>query len=225
MPLYLKLFRANLTAGNRRNFCRVLVLGMVLMWFGGVTPVRAEEVPNFAPAAADTVRNLTTIGLKILRDKSDVEQKRKQFREVLLANVDVESVIRFLFGRAIKTATPQQKAELTELISEFVVRAYSRNISNFNKYTVNITDSRMDGASALVFTDIIRTQENNNRYQVVWRLVLSDNRPKLVDCILEGISVNVTQKQEFASIMERSGKGLDGVIDVLRERLAKGNQK
>ena len=220
MSLYLKLFLSNLAVGHRRNFCRAMVLGLVLIWFGA-PPVQAEDAPNFAPAAADTVRTITITGLKILREPLSVEQKRKQFRELLLANVDVESVIRFLFGRAIKTATPQQKAELTELISEFVVRAYSRNISNFNKYTVNITDSRMDGVSALVFTDIIRTQDNNNSYKVVWRLVLSDNRPKLVDCILEGISVNVTQKQEFASIMERSGKGLDGVIDVLRERLAK----
>ena len=206
------------------HFVAVFALIAAIGWVQP-TQTHAEEtaVPalkDFSADAAKTMRNLSDEGFRIIRDpKLGDEQKRKKLHDLMVDNVDVPSVIRFLFGRAIKTASKEQQTELTALISDFVINVYSVNLSNYAKNKINIIDARMDGQSAVVFSEIIRERDPTNPFKIVWRMVLVDNRPKLVDCIIEGISVTVTQRQEFASIMERSGKGMDGVIELLRERV------
>ena len=55
--------------------------------------------------------------------------------------------------------------------------------------------------------------------KIDWRLV-NDNGGYKIDDDVEGISMVVTQRSEFASIMQRSGGQLRGLISMMREKTA-----
>ncbi|MDI9349233.1 MAG: ABC transporter substrate-binding protein [Candidatus Symbiobacter sp.] len=203
-----------------RQFTAAAVALMIGLAAGQVA---AQTTQDFSREAAKAMTEITDNAFAVFRNTTlNKAQKKAVLHDLLIANVDVNSVMRFLFGRTIKTMTPQQRTELTRLISEFVVNSYAVNMANYGNYKFNITDARMDGPSAVVYTEILRPK-TGGKYNVIWRMVMDENRPKLVDCIVEGISINLTQRQQFSDIMDRSGKGVDGVIESLRDRLARFN--
>ena len=51
---------------------------------------------------------------------------------------------------------------------------------------------------------------------VDWRLRVQDDQPVIIDLIIEGVSLLVTQRSEFAAVIERSD--MDGLLAELRAR-------
>jgi phospholipid transport system substrate-binding protein len=55
---------------------------------------------------------------------------------------------------------------------------------------------------------------------VEWRLVPDNGAYKIDDVIVEGISMGVTQRSEFASVIQRNGGQLRSLIALMREKTA-----
>jgi phospholipid transport system substrate-binding protein len=55
---------------------------------------------------------------------------------------------------------------------------------------------------------------------VDWRLVTDNGAYKINDIIVEGISMGMTQRSEFASVVQRNGGQLRGLIALMREKTA-----
>jgi phospholipid transport system substrate-binding protein len=56
--------------------------------------------------------------------------------------------------------------------------------------------------------------------KIDWRLVAEKGTYKISDVIVEGISMMVTQRSEFASVVQRNGGQVRGLIAMMRERTA-----
>ncbi len=52
-----------------------------------------------------------------------------------------------------------------------------------------------------------------------WRVRATDNRLRIIDVSVEGVSMVVTQRSEFASVIQRNG--VEGLIEVLRAHTTK----
>ena len=48
---------------------------------------------------------------------------------------------------------------------------------------------------------------------------ITDDRPRIIDVSVEGVSMVVTQRSEFASVIQRNG--VEGLIEVVRARTTK----
>ena len=53
-----------------------------------------------------------------------------------------------------------------------------------------------------------------------WRLVADNGTYKITDIIVEGISMMTTQRSEFASVVQRNGGQVRGLIAMMREKTA-----
>jgi phospholipid transport system substrate-binding protein len=56
--------------------------------------------------------------------------------------------------------------------------------------------------------------------RIDWRLVNDNHGYKINDVIVEGVSMAVTQRSEFASIIQRNGGQVHGLIAMMREKTA-----
>ena len=46
-----------------------------------------------------------------------------------------------------------------------------------------------------------------------------DGDPGIIDVVVEGVSLSVTQKQEYASVIQNNGGQIDGLLQVMRDQL------
>ncbi len=62
--------------------------------------------------------------------------------------------------------------------------------------------------------------QSNINISVNWRLVPDGNSFKIVDVVIEGVSMGVTQRNEYASVLQRNGNSISALIKAMRQSLA-----
>src|SRR6516162_9623392 len=127
-----------------------------------------------------------------------------------------------LWTRAVEVL--DKKAPLTERLTRFrqlfeayVIFVYGTRLSHFNGETFKVRGSRTDESGTVVSTDII-SPSGEPPIKVDWRLVADRGAFKINDVIIEGISMMVTQRSEFASIIQRHGGQVGGLLALMREK-------
>lgn len=124
-----------------------------------------------------------------------------------------------MLGRYWRLASPEQQQEFLKLFDDYVVYVYTARLSDFEGEQFKINGERPDQGAVIVSTDVI-TPGAPSPLRVDWRLVDDDGSYKISDVIVEGVSMLVTQRSEFASVIQRHGGQLEGLLDVMREKAA-----
>ena len=71
----------------------------------------------------------------------------------------------------------------------------------------------------MVSTDVF-SPGSTSPLRIDWRLVAENGAYKINDVVVEGISMSVTQRSEFASVVQRNGGQMRGLITLMREKTA-----
>jgi phospholipid transport system substrate-binding protein len=178
----------------------------------------APAIP--AAAAADpaaVVSNLGSRALEVLGKNAPQSQRVARFRELLREDFDVPEISRFVLGRYWNVATEEQRAEFVKLFEEYIALAYSTRLAEYTGETFKVTGSRPDADGAIVSSQILRPA-GAAPVKVDWRLIGRNGAYKISDVSVDGISMAVTQRSEFASVIQHNGGQVQGLITMLREK-------
>jgi phospholipid transport system substrate-binding protein len=175
-----------------------------------------------ALAAPDPVAMITDLGnraLAMLATPASARQREARFHELFHEDFDVPAIARFVLGRYWRIATPEQRQEFITLFDEYTTFTYSTRLSAFRGETLKVTGSRSVPDGSLV-TSLVLHPDGAQPARVDWRLALTGNTYKITDVIVEGISMAVTQRSEFASVIRRHGGQVDGLLALMRQKTA-----
>ena len=178
----------------------------------------APAIP--AAAAADpaaVISNLGSRALEVLGKNAPQSQRVARFRELLREDFAVPEIARFVLGRYWNVATEEQRAEFVRLFEEYIALAYSTRLAEYTGETFKVTGSRPDADGAVVSSQILRPA-GAAPVKVDWRLIGRNGVYKISDVSVDGISMAVTQRSEFASVIQHNGGQVQGLITMLREK-------
>ncbi len=196
----------------RRSF----LMAAIIMVAGAFAPA----IP--AAAAADPtalISNLGSRALEVLGKDATQTQRVARFRDLLREDFDVPGIGRFVLGRYWNTATEEQRAEFVKLFEDYIALAYATRLAEYTGETFKVTGSRPDADGAIVSSQILRPA-GAAPVKVDWRVTGRNGAYKINDVSVDGISMAVTQRSEFASVIQHNGGQVQGLITMLRERIA-----
>ena len=174
--------------------------------------------PNAIAADANVfMSELWTRAVEVLDKKAPLTERLTRFRQLFQADFDGPGIARFVLGRYWRTASEQEQQEYMRLFEDYVIFVYGTRLSHFNGETFKVRGSRTDESGTVVSTDII-SPSGEPPIKVDWRLVADRGAFKINDVIIEGISMMVTQRSEFASIIQRHGGQVGGLLALMREK-------
>jgi len=176
--------------------------------------------PPVNPADALAFMNqLWSRAVELLNNKTDPAIRQARFRQLFHDDFDGVGIARFVLGRYWRSAGADEQQEFVKLFEDYVAFVYTARLANFGGETFKTRGSRSDGDGVIVSTDVI-SPGSTSPLRIDWRLVNDNGRYKINDVIVEGISMAVTQRSEFASIIQRNGGQLGGLIAMMREKTA-----
>jgi phospholipid transport system substrate-binding protein len=174
---------------------------------------------NAAPEAESFISNLMQQGISGLTGRGTSEAERaRRFREMLYANFDVPTIARFVIGRYWRLASPQEQQEYMNLFGDMLTGMYASRFGEYQGELPRVTGSRQTAeGDVFVTSDLVRQgQQQPLRLEWVMRRVASSF--KIVDLRVEGVSMAVTQRDEFGSIIQRGGGQISSLLTVMRQR-------
>ncbi|MGC2523708.1 MAG: ABC transporter substrate-binding protein [Stellaceae bacterium] len=190
-------------------------------------------VATLAPtpsAAADPAGFIAALGTRLQSVVRDVpaEQRPAEFRQLFTEDFDVPLIARFVFGRYWRAAAPAQRQELTETFQDYLIARYSDRLSAYadSGRTPVVTGCRPVDGGVLVNSEVVlgRSPTQGGRgvalppLTVGWRLVEEDGGYKIADVVVDGVSMAITQRAEFADEIQREGGQLPALVAILREQ-------
>jgi phospholipid transport system substrate-binding protein len=185
---------------------------------------RAALPAGPAHAAADpsgVVEQTTSGVIAILTDqKLSTEEKRKRVEDVVLQRVDFETLSKLVLARNWSRFSEPQRGEFMTLFKNHLSMTYGRNVESYKNEKVNITGSRNEaGGDVTVKTKILRGGGSND-VLVDYRLRQRNGEWKIIDVIIEGVSLVSNFRSQFQDVV--SSGGPEQLLSLLREKNARG---
>ena len=156
-------------------------------------------------APGEFVKQLGDRTIEVLSNESySPEDRMKYYRDLLRDGFAVNTIARFALGRYWRGATPEVREEYLALFQEFVLDIYSKRLDGFSGETFTVIKSQtVTETDTMVFTEI--SGVNGPPIHVDYRVRSHEGVLQIVDVLVEGISLIVTQRSEFASVISRAG--------------------
>jgi phospholipid transport system substrate-binding protein len=201
---------------------RQLVLGSLalLPWLvpGGV----ARALPS-AAAAEEVVQRLVDQVLRLLGEGGVDNLDQGDLLSVLDEGTDLTLLGRLVLGRYWREANQRQRTEYLQLFRHYMLqtlvqrlRQYVGSDLSYAGERFQIIASRPVGERDVLVQSRV-APPSSQPLRVDWRLRERPGEPVIIDLIVEGISLLVTQRSEFAAVLERGG--VDGLLTELRVRV------
>ncbi|MAF47537.1 MAG: toluene tolerance protein [Rhodospirillaceae bacterium] len=203
------------------NLKRVSVWLSALILSAGIA-VQAEAGPKKSPD-----QFLTEFGdqaIKLLSSNTaDADQRSEGLRNLLAKHFDVDFISRTVLARHWRKASDDERTEFRQLFEDYIVSVYGRRLGNYSGEHFQIGKIvRKGDDQAYVSSKIVRPA--GPPVKVAWRLRGRDGKWRIVDIVVEGVSMAMTQRSEFGAVIRREGGNVSGLNAKLRE-LAGGRAK
>ncbi len=201
--------RANATAITER----VLVSVISAPQSGLVLQVTADSQ---AAEAQKFIEKLGDDAISFLSNSNlSSSTKEKEFRRIMNTNFDMKTIGRFALGKNWRQATPAQQREYQKLFNDMVVRVYSHRLDEYKGQKFKVGKVREAGKKDLLVSSHI-LPSNGSKVKVDWRVRHKNGRYKIIDVLIEGVSMSLTQRSDFSSVIQRGGGKVEVLLDHLR---------
>ena len=197
-----------------------LLLSTVLLVLTLVASAARGVQADAGKEAADFVRGFGGEAIVMLSNPDmNPEEREQDFRRLMKQGFHMEVIARFVLGRHWRRASEAERAEFGRLFEDYVVAAYARQLGSYGGEQLKVGKARTQSESiALVASRITRAQ--GEAYKVEWRLRRDGESWRIIDVVVEGVSMASTYRSEFSSVISKHGGRLVGLLEILRAKTA-----
>jgi phospholipid transport system substrate-binding protein len=205
-----------------RRFGTSLFLLAVLICVAPLAQAQTENVEAGVPDALQAnangfVQSLGKQAVAIVAKASTQQQRDAQFHDLLVKSFDLQTIGHFVMGRSWNAATPDQQQKYMHLFEGLIVKTYGDRLSLYTGENFHAKDARAESERDIIVNSEITHPDGSAPTTIDWRLRLKDQQLKVIDVVVEGVSLSVTQRQEYASVIQQSG--IDGLLALMQKRL------
>ena len=205
---------------SRRSFSGLSAVLLCLLLVVGLPATKAVAQPDHQ-AAANFINRLASSALSALRQPNlSMAQREDIVRKLLRQGFDVEFIGRFVLGRHWRRVAPEQRSDYQRVFGEFLVKSYASRLGGYAGETFGVSGVQAAGKKdSLVHTVINRP--SGPPLKAAWRVREINGQPRIIDVMVEGVSMVVTQRSEFASVIKRNG--FNGLLEALRAKSSRAS--
>lgn len=180
------------------------------------TPEQAQQDP-----AGKFVQDLGNKAISIMADQSETQDQRTtKYKKILQDSFDMPTIAHFVLGRAWNTATPDQQKQFTDLFEQLILQTYGNHLNFYSGEKFQVTAAHQEGdKDTIVSSTIAHPGDQPPPTKIDWRVRNNNGKQAILDVVIEGVSQSVTERQEYASILQSNNNNIDALIASLRQRV------
>ena len=202
------------------KFLLSLVAALSCVWaFGAQAAVDAAKAEAF-------VKGVTEDGIEnIINANISQAEKDKRFAKLFNSALDIQFIGQFVLGRYWRTATPEQRQEFIDAYRELNVQTWSKRFDEFKGRNFIFKGTDASNSANQIFVNSTVPMEQGEPAKVVWRVKQTGNEFKIVDIIIENVSLAITARNEYTAFIKQSPDGVAGLIKNLQEKTKATDKK
>ena len=161
------------------------------------------------------------LGKEVIETVSDEKlsdsQRRSNFRYLYLNAFDNFYISRFVLGRYWKRIDNSVKEEFVKTFNDYIVSTYAPKFKGWQG-EFKAVDALIEKNFYNVKMDVIN--KNGPVLKLIWKIYLDKNKNfKILDVNIDGVSMLVTQRAEFMSVIKNNPDGVVGLIKAMKKKI------
>jgi phospholipid transport system substrate-binding protein len=203
----------------RNHLSNVLLVPLVVLCAVWLQPVAAAVD---AKQAADFLVELQEKAAARLGDASiSAGEKEQNFRQLFTENFDVPTIGRFVIGRYWRGASAADQHAFLKVFEDAMVQRFLPLLAenSSERFKIGTVTPRSE-EDVLIDSRIDRNGAES--YRVAWQVRETDGTFKILDIVAEGVSMAITLRSEYGSVLKSNGGNLPQLTDALRNKVARG---
>jgi phospholipid transport system substrate-binding protein len=198
-----------------RTATAILVVVVIGLAAPGVRAATESEAGARA-VIAETIEEV----LAVLRDESrPTEDRIRSLEQIVYGRFDLYVMSRLVLARNWKRFSEEQKKQYVEEFKKYLTNSYGNRIERYDQQEVEIVGEREEPRGDVVVQTKILGGEFEGA-SVDYRLRKQESDWRVIDVVIEGISMVSNYRDQFKSIVSSGGPEL--LLEKLREKNAAG---
>lgn len=166
--------------------------------------------------ATQFVHQLTDeIITNVLKSKDTQEKKTQRFEKYFLKALDTQTIGKFVLGRYWRTASPEERKDFIAAFTDMALKSWADRFNLYTGQTIVFHGERPAEGENQVYVDSA-IQNEPNPVQVIWRVTEKNGEYKIVDIIIEGVSMALSYRNEYTSFLQN--KSLPELTQALQKQ-------
>ena len=188
-----------------------LIIFSLFFFSNAIADSNAEGSKNFVEKLGKEV--IETVSDEKLSDS----QRRSNFRYLYLNAFDNFYISRFVLGRYWKRIDKSVKEEFVKTFNDYIVSTYAPKFKGWQG-EFKAVDALIEKNFYNVKMDVIN--KNGPVLKLIWKIYLDKNKNfKILDVNIDGVSMLVTQRAEFMSVIKNNPDGVVGLIKAMKKKI------
>jgi len=188
-----------------------------------VTLVTSPVIPLRSALAADSppevVRKLTEAVIAALqRNNLSADARLTTIRDIIYDYADFATISRLVLARNWSELNTIQKEQFIEEFKKYLSISYGRNVESYSHEQVLIVGDRDEGRGDWSVQTKTRRPQPGGDVLVEYRLRQSNGEWKVIDLLIERVSLVSNYRSQFQAIMANGG--IDHLLEILRQKNA-----
>lgn len=143
------------------------------------------------------------------------EQRLQRYGQIFDYALDSKLIARIAIGHHLRKATPEQKVQYFKDFRSYIIDIYADRFGGHADASLKVlSEMRTTKNDTLVSAKI--KGPNLSPKNVIFRVRSSDDDYKIVDVTVDGVSLVLTKRSEFSSIVYN--QGLKGLLKALAKK-------
>jgi phospholipid transport system substrate-binding protein len=194
-------------AGASRRSVLAGALGGAALLFA----LPGAALANAVARAEAVVGSLSGELIGLLQSGRSDAQLYAAFERLLAKYGDMPVVAASVLGPPWRAASPAEKQAFVAAFQSYLSRKYGKQFRDYQNADIVIDRARDGGKSGvLVETTVLRPGREG--FKVEWQVSERGGSPKVVNLIIEGVSMLTTERAEVGAMLEADGGSLPKLI-------------
>lgn len=205
---------------NRRRFLTFASAVIGSLGFVSGAVYASENSETFKAGAKDFIGKLAKEALISLTEtKLTLAERRERFRELMHRYFAFKVIAKWVLGRYWRRTSDKQKEEYLALFEKLMVITYADRFERYAGEKLTIDKVEIRGEKDALVHSTLQRPEGLKSVAVIWRVRPKDSSYKIVDVMVEGLSMGITQQKEFSSVIRKNNNKVEGLLGELRKRV------
>lgn len=195
----------------KKNLFTILVAALL---FAG----NANAAVDGAKAEA-FVKKVTDEGItQIINANIPQAEKDARFEKLFNNALDLKFIGQFVLGRYWKTATNEQKKQFIDAYRDLNIKTWSQRFDEFKGKEFIFKGTTPSNSANQIFVNSLVPMDQGEPAKVVWRVKQTGDNFKIVDIIIENVSLAITARNEYTAYVKSAPGGIDDLIKDLQNK-------
>ncbi|MBQ8870065.1 MAG: ABC transporter substrate-binding protein [Alphaproteobacteria bacterium] len=169
--------------------------------------------------AENFIKKVTTQGIEqIINANVSQEEKDKRFEKLFNEYLDLDFIGKFVLGRYWNTATATERTEFIDVYRQMNIKTWSKRFDEFKGKKFIFNGTSASNSKNQIFVNTTVPMKQGAPAKVVWRVKDTNGTLKVVDIIIENVSLAITARNEYTAYIKKSKNGIADLIEDLRQK-------